>query len=47
MNKYEIINTIGNGSFGIVYKSKEISTGNIVALKVVNKVIYCQFVMIL
>lgn len=38
MYKYEKIHIIGNGSFGEVYKAKEIATGNLVALKMVNKV---------
>lgn len=38
MDKYEILGTIGNGSFGVVHKAKETSTENIVALKIVDKV---------
>lgn len=37
MEDYEIINRIGGGSFADVYKAKEKSTGDIVAIKVLKK----------
>ncbi|CAG9768721.1 unnamed protein product [Ceutorhynchus assimilis] len=37
MDKYEVIGTLGEGSFGRVYKAKQLSTGNFVALKVISK----------
>ncbi|KAJ8985273.1 hypothetical protein NQ317_007060 [Molorchus minor] len=37
MDKYEVIGTLGEGSFGRVYKAKQISNGNFVALKVISK----------
>lgn len=38
MDKYEIVETIGTGSFGVVNKAIEKETKNIVALKGINKV---------
>ncbi|CAH1280049.1 unnamed protein product [Diabrotica balteata] len=37
MDKYEVIGTLGEGSFGRVYKAKELSSGSFVALKVISK----------
>lgn len=37
MEKYKVIGTLGEGSFGRVYKAKQISSGNLVALKVISK----------
>ncbi|CAG9815415.1 unnamed protein product [Phaedon cochleariae] len=37
MDNYEVIRTLGEGSFGRVYKSKQLSTGHFVALKVISK----------
>ncbi|XP_050310186.1 serine/threonine-protein kinase fused isoform X2 [Anthonomus grandis grandis] len=37
MEKYEVIGTLGEGSFGRVYKAKELSSSNFVALKVISK----------
>ncbi|CAH1101326.1 unnamed protein product [Psylliodes chrysocephalus] len=37
MDKYEVIGTLGEGSFGRVYKAKQLSTGILVALKVISK----------
>ncbi|KAL3269712.1 hypothetical protein HHI36_008772 [Cryptolaemus montrouzieri] len=37
MDKYEVIGSLGEGSFGRVYKAKQISNGQIVALKVISK----------
>ena len=36
-NKYEIINLIGEGSFGKVFKSKNINTNQDVAIKIQHK----------
>lgn len=38
LEKYELINNIGNGSYGVVFKAKEKSTGRIIAVKLINKV---------
>lgn len=38
MDKYEIVETIGTGSFGVVNKAIDKATKNIVALKGINKV---------
>lgn len=38
MDKYEVIGTLGEGSFGRVYKAKQLSNGSSVALKVISKV---------
>lgn len=38
MDKYEVIGTLGEGSFGRVYKAKQLSTQTFVALKVISKV---------
>lgn len=38
MDKYEVIGTLGEGSFGRVYKAKQVSDGSSVALKVISKV---------
>lgn len=38
MDKYEVIGTLGEGSFGRVYKAKQVTDGNFVALKVISKV---------
>lgn len=38
MDKYEITETIGTGSFGVVNKAIQKETKNIVALKGINKV---------
>lgn len=40
MEKYEIISTLGVGSFGTVYKAKEKNTSNVVAIKKFNKKYY-------
>nr|CAH7763638.1 unnamed protein product [Callosobruchus chinensis] len=37
MEKYEVIGTLGEGSFGRVYKAKQICNGCFVALKVISK----------
>lgn len=37
MEKYEVIGSLGEGSFGRVYKVKQLSNGEIVALKVISK----------
>ncbi|KAF5307943.1 hypothetical protein FQR65_LT06510 [Abscondita terminalis] len=37
MEKYEVIGLLGEGSFGRVYKAKQIATSTIVALKVITK----------
>ncbi|XP_076251775.1 STKc_STK36 domain-containing protein fused isoform X2 [Rhynchophorus ferrugineus] len=37
MDKYEVIGTLGEGSFGRVYKAKQLSNGSSVALKVISK----------
>lgn len=37
MEKYKVIGTLGEGSFGRVYKAKQICDGNLVALKVISK----------
>lgn len=33
LKKYDILNRIGKGAYGIVWKAKDIKTGKIVALK--------------
>lgn len=38
MDKYDIIGSLGEGSFGRVYKAKRISDNIFVALKVISKV---------
>lgn len=37
MDKYDVIGLLGEGSFGRVYKAKQHSDGNFVALKVISK----------
>ncbi|XP_066151858.1 serine/threonine-protein kinase fused isoform X1 [Euwallacea fornicatus] len=37
MDKYDVIGTLGEGSFGRVYKAKQLSTQSFVALKVISK----------
>ncbi|XP_018564380.1 serine/threonine-protein kinase fused [Anoplophora glabripennis] len=37
MDKYEVIGTLGEGSFGRVYKAKQVSDSSLVALKVISK----------
>ncbi|XP_030762693.1 serine/threonine-protein kinase fused-like isoform X2 [Sitophilus oryzae] len=37
MDKYEVVGTLGEGSFGRVYKAKQVSNGSFVALKVISK----------
>ncbi|KAG5899921.1 hypothetical protein JTB14_002472 [Gonioctena quinquepunctata] len=37
MDKYEVIRTLGEGSFGRVYKAKQLSSDTFVALKVISK----------
>lgn len=46
MDKYEVIGTLGEGSFGRVYKAKQLSTGILVALKVISKVRKILFLLI-
>lgn len=36
---YKILNLIGEGSFGKVFKASEVDTNNVVALKILLKVI--------
>ena len=36
-NKYEILKRISEGSFGSVYKAKNIRTGELVAIKIERK----------
>lgn len=36
---YKILNLIGEGSFGKVFKAAEVDTNNVVALKILLKVI--------
>lgn len=36
MERYEVLNQIGEGTFGVVYKCRDRSTGNLVALKKVK-----------
>lgn len=38
MEKYEVIGTLGEGSFGRVYRAKQLATQTHVALKVISKV---------
>lgn len=38
MDNYEVIGLLGEGSFGRVYKAKQISNSKFVALKVISKV---------
>jgi serine/threonine protein kinase len=38
MENYNILHLIGQGSFGKVFKASEISTQNVVALKILVKV---------
>ena len=38
-NKYKILKFIGSGQFGRVYKAENILTGEIVAIKEINKVL--------
>lgn len=38
MDKYEVIGPLGEGSFGRVYKAKQLSNSEVVALKVIGKV---------
>lgn len=33
MERYETLNKIGEGTYGVVYKGRELSTGNLIALK--------------
>ena len=42
MKCYEPLEQIGQGSFGKVFKVKQISTGNIYAMKVVSKIWHFQ-----
>jgi len=37
MDKYKILKTIGDGTFGIVYKAINKATGEIVAIKTMKK----------
>ncbi|KAK9879862.1 hypothetical protein WA026_008366 [Henosepilachna vigintioctopunctata] len=37
MDKYEVLGSLGEGSFGRVYKAKQISNSQVVALKVISK----------
>ena len=37
MDKYKILKTIGDGTFGIVYKAVNKITGEIVAIKTMKK----------
>ncbi|KAJ8942227.1 hypothetical protein NQ314_010127 [Rhamnusium bicolor] len=39
MDKYEVIGPLGEGSFGRVYKAKQVSDGCFVALKVISKIV--------
>lgn len=38
MDNYEVVGLLGEGSFGRVYKAKQISDSKFVALKVISKV---------
>lgn len=38
MEQYEVLGSLGEGSFGRVYKAKHLTGGQIVALKVISKV---------
>lgn len=38
LEKYETIEMIGNGSYGVVYKAKEKATGTNIAVKLIKKV---------
>lgn len=39
MDNYEVVGLLGEGSFGRVYKAKQISDSRFVALKVISKVL--------
>lgn len=45
MKRYEKIKLIGKGSFGIVYKAKNVETQEIVAYKVMTKVKHLCFIL--
>ena len=42
-NKYKLLEQVGNGSFGVVYKAVNKDTGEVVAIKEVLSLDYCTF----
>lgn len=43
MDNYEVVGLLGEGSFGRVYKAKQVSNSQFVALKVISKVSTSKF----
>jgi serine/threonine protein kinase len=37
MEKYHLIDRVGEGTFGVVHKAKDVETGKVVALKKISK----------